>query len=102
MLHNDNDKTNNTPSNLRWGSIHNNTTQAFKDGLIEHRVGELNGRSKLNESQVHELCKFFELGGSPKEAVDVFGYVSRSQAGKIRCGIAWKHISSKYNIKPLR
>lgn len=102
VMHKDNNKENNKPSNLRWGSLADNTRQAFSDGLIEHRVGTLNGRAKLNEEQVHELCRFFECGGSPSQAVDVFSYVSKSQASKIRCGIAWKHISNQYKIKPLR
>lgn len=101
VLHNDNDKLNNSVDNLRWGTLEDNTTQAYQDQLIPYLKGERNGRAILTEDVVHELCKFFEKGGGPKEAAELF-QVSIQQASKIRCGIAWKHISKDYDIKPLK
>lgn len=101
VLHNDNDKLNNRINNLRWGSLEDNTLQAFGDGLINPRIGTLNGRAILDEATVHKLCVFFESNGTPKQAVEKFN-VSIQQASKIRCGIAWKHISCQYDIKPLK
>lgn len=34
VMHLDNDKTNNHYTNLKWGTISENTLQAYKDGLI--------------------------------------------------------------------
>jgi uncharacterized coiled-coil DUF342 family protein len=101
VKHLDNDKLNNNVNNLEWCDLFSNTIQAWEDGLIPSLKGELNGRSKLTEEVVHKVCKFFEEGGSPKEAVIEFG-ISKQQATKIRSGISWKHISNQYLIKPMR
>ena len=101
VMHKDNDKTNNHVYNLMWGSLEDNTRQAFSDGLIGHKIGSLNGRAVLNEELVHQVCKFFESGGAPKESESIFG-ISRQQATKIRAGFAWKHVSVHYDIKPLK
>lgn len=101
VKHKDNDKLNNFYKNLEWCDLKNNTAQAWDDGLIPPLRGSRNGRSVLTEDVVHELCKCFQEGMGPKEATVLFD-VSRQQASKIRAGIAWKHISSLYDIKPLR
>lgn len=101
VMHKDNNKLNNHFTNLRWGRLEDNTRQAHDDGLIGPRTGVKNGRAELEEDTVHTLCKFFEDGGTPKQASEKFP-VSVQQASKIRCGIAWKHISSLYDIKPLK
>ena len=98
VRHLDNDKTNNHYLNLEWCSNETNYRQAMSDGLIPALKGELNGRAELCEEQVHELCKFFEVGGMPKEAVRLFG-ISKQQATKIRAGFQWKHIWVQYDIK---
>lgn len=97
VKHLDNDKSNNSVSNLEWSDLKGNTRQAWDDGLIKGRKGSSNGRSVLNEDTVHKICKAFEDGMQPKEAVEVFG-ISRAQATKIRAGFAWKQISCLYNI----
>lgn len=38
VMHKDNDKTNNNISNLKWGTISENTKQAFDDGLLKMQV----------------------------------------------------------------
>ena len=98
VKHEDNNKLNNHYSNLQWCDLAENTKQAWDDGLIPKPKGELNGRSTLTEGLVHKVCKFFEDGGKPKDAVIKYG-ISRQQATKIRAGFAWKHISELYNIK---
>lgn len=101
VKHRDNDKTNNFYENLQWCDLEDNTKQAWQDNLITGAKGSANGRATLDEDTVHSMCKFFELGNGPKAAVEEFG-CSQQQASKIRAGIAWKHISKQYNIKPLR
>ena len=100
VLHNDNDKLNNRVSNLRWGSLKDNSLQAFQDGLVPFLKGELNGRARLSDKEVHEICKFFENGHTAMEATKVFN-VNMNQASKIRCGNTWKHISCQYEITPI-
>ena len=61
--------------------------------------GSLNGRSKLDENTVHEICLLFQnTNMKTQEVADRFN-ISLSQVQKIRCGIAWKHIWCQYSIK---
>lgn len=98
VKHLDNDKANTIYTNLAWDTQYNNTQDAYRDGLIPAMQGESNGRSVLTEVFVEELCRNFEEGMTPSEAVEIFG-ISRQQATKIRAGYAWKHIWCKYNIQ---
>lgn len=97
VKHKDNNKQNNVYTNLEWDSQFNNMQDAFSDNLIPPRKGELNGRSILTESLVHEICKDYELGMLPQEAMEKYK-ISRAQATKIRVGFAWKHVWEQYKI----
>lgn len=101
VKHLDNNKPNNHVENLEWSDSLGNTQQAWQDGLIEGLRGEANGRAILTEDKVHAMCKAFQEGMMPQEAVQVFG-VSRQQASKIRAGIQWKYIWEQYDIKVKR
>lgn len=46
VMHKDNDKTNNNISNLKWGTISENTKQAFDDGLLKNASGFEDSQSK--------------------------------------------------------
>lgn len=96
--HIDHDKLNNHYENLEWCTQGYNAKESWRVGNTPALKGSLNGRSVLTEDIVHELCKAFEEGMMPKQAVKCFG-VSRQQASKIRAGIAWKHIWEQYDIK---
>ncbi|QVV97247.1 hypothetical protein 1992IndM4_0375 [Vibrio phage ICP1] len=96
--HKDGDKTNNYVENLEWCSHAFNSKHSWATGLTPSLKGSMNGMAILDEDIVHKLCKAFESGMGPKEAVQVFG-VSIQQASKIRCGLAWKHIWEQYDIK---
>lgn len=98
VKHLDNCKTNNSVDNLCWDSNSNNSKDAWKDGIMSIPAGEKNGRAKLTDEQVHEICKAFEEGMMPKEAEKVFS-ISPQQASKIRAGHSWVSISKLYNIK---
>lgn len=96
--HIDHNKTNNKVENLEWCDIRHNNHEAIKAGVVPPLKGTLNGRSKLTEELVHKVCKAFEEGMKPKDAVTEFG-ISRQQATKIRAGYAWKHIWVHYDIE---
>jgi hypothetical protein len=96
--HIDHDKLNNHVNNLEWCDINHNNQAAILAGVVPPLKGELNGMSVLTEDLVHKVCKSFEEGMKPKEAVVVFN-ISRQQATKIRAGYAWKHVWEQYDIK---
>ena len=96
--HIDHNKKNNPYTNLEWCTHTYNTADANAAGLCPPRKGTLNGRAKLTEDVVHEMCAAFEKGMQPKEAEAVFN-VSPQQASKIKAGIQWKHIWEQYDIK---
>lgn len=100
--HIDGDKTNNHVSNLEWVTRRENILHGHAIGLYDLK-GINNGRSILTEDIVHALCKWYEddINNTPKLAVVKFN-ISIQQASKIRCGIAWKHISCLYNIIPIK
>lgn len=101
VKHLDNDKRNNRYDNLEWSDHYGNIRQAWEDGLIPSLKGERNGMSILTEDLVHKICKDFQDGMMPKEAVEKYG-ISKQQATKIRAGFQWKHISCQYDIKVSR
>lgn len=96
--HIDGNKTNNYYLNLEWCDHQRNCKHASQEGLNPRPVGEKNPRAILTEELVHQICKYYEDGGTPKMAQIIFN-ISRSQATKIRSGHAWKHIQEQYNIK---
>jgi hypothetical protein len=98
VKHLDNNKLNNHYKNLEWCDLKSNTQQAWSDDLIPSLKGESNGRAILTDNIVHEVCKYFQEGGQPLSSTRIFN-ISMQQATKIRAGIAWKHISSQYDIK---
>lgn len=67
VMHLDNDKSNNSVGNLKWGTVSENTQQAYDDGLID-------------------LCKDFILFNADnqiechgyKEILDLTGYKNKS------------------------
>lgn len=61
--------------------------------------GEKNGRAKLKESQVHEICRLFQdTDIKAQDVADMFD-ISLAQVQKIRCGIAWKEVWNQYSIE---
>lgn len=63
--HNDGNKKNNDPSNLRWATPGENTRDRWKhDKFVNGCKGEKHGRSKLSNAQVCMMRYFFERGGT--------------------------------------
>lgn len=97
VMHKDNNRFNNHYTNLMWGSLGDNTRQAFRDGLVNSAKGERNGSAKLSEEVVRKICERFQEGATRKDIMKEFG-VSRHQAYSIRNRLSWVHISSEYNF----
>ena len=96
--HIDHNKLNNCVDNLEWCDVAYNNQAAITAGVVPLMTGERNGRSVLTEELVHQICKSYENGMMPKEAVEVYG-ISQQQATKIRAGLNWNHVWKQYNIK---
>ena len=97
--HIDGNKLNNNVNNLEWCTQEYNNKHANMSNLVPALKGSLNGRSKLDENTVHEICLLFQdITMKTQEDADKFN-ISLSQIQKIRCGIAWKHIWCQYSIK---
>lgn len=106
--HNDGIKTNNDLSNLRWGTPkengedkirHGNSLTGRKnpnwDGLLAR--GEMNGCSKLTESDVRKIRRLYRprrgLGreGNLKMLAEMFG-VGKGTIWGIAHRLSWKHV----------
>lgn len=97
VCHKDNNVLNNHYTNLYWGSLDDNTKQAFRDELVSKSPGEKNGQAKLTNELVHEICKFYESGGSRQQAEVKFD-ISRHQAYSIYTRRKWLDISQHYKF----
>jgi len=66
VMHLDNNKTNNYYKNLKWGTVSENTKQAFDDRLIDQRKSYLlsNGDKNVNCLGLNEVKQFTGLSGS--------------------------------------
>ncbi len=87
VCHNDGDKNNNAPSNLRWDTHKENCIDRIRHGTS--RKGEANGRAKLNEKQASEILKDTHVTGVVM--AKRFG-VSTSAVSLIRKKRQWKHL----------
>ena len=97
--HIDGNKLNNNVSNLEWCTAAENNRHASNNNLIPPLKGEKNGRAKLKESQVHEICRLFQdTDIKAQDVADMFD-ISLAQVQKIRCGIAWKEVWNQYSIE---
>lgn len=90
VMHLDNNKQNNHYSNLKWGTISENTKQAFDDGLIDTSDTFLltNGTNEI-------ICKGYI------ELMECTGYKSSSISEYIKTGIPLKRGKYK-NYKILK
>lgn len=94
--HIDGDKHNNCVKNLEWATRQENADHAAATGLM--RRGEAVTTSKLNESQVHEICRLLQAGVKRKKIAKQIG-CPISAIHDIYYGNTWKHISKDYTFK---
>lgn len=97
VMHLDNNKTNNHYSNLKWGTISENTKQAFDDGLEVNKKGYEDDQS--NPIYVYDLMgnllyDFGSISMASKELGISKSTISRQckgvSKGKPRCGYVFK------------
>ena len=72
VMHKDNDKTNNNVSNLKWGTVSENTKQAFDDGLAVNDKSWDDSQS-IPVKTIDKNGKTIATFGSMKEASRVTG-----------------------------
>lgn len=73
VMHKDNNKKNNQINNLKWGTISENTKQAFDDGLAYNAKGEDDSQSIPCDMYETATNKFIKAFGSCKEAARFTG-----------------------------
>lgn len=81
--------TNNTPGNLRWGTVQDNANDTVAMGNTAR--GEKNGFAKLTTAQVVEMRRDFEAGAKLVDLAVKFG-VSRPNVSRIVNRSRWKHV----------
>jgi hypothetical protein len=93
--HKDGNKHNNSLYNLEWTTHKENMIHAKNTGLIGHP-----GSAKLNENQVHEICKILETSRYKNQFAEIASEynVKPITILEIAYGMTWADISSQYNI----
>ncbi len=96
VAHNDGDKTNNHPDNLRWATAKENHADAIKHGTHQslHNYGENQGGSKLTEKQVLEILAAPRHYGMQIELAEKYG-VTNYCISKIVSGKRWAHLGAR-------
>lgn len=93
VLHNDGDKKNNTPANLRYGDASANAHDAIRHGQM--LVGEERHTSKLTERQVRKILALRRSGMTQTEISESFG-VAQSTVSNILTGKCWSHLAGEF------
>lgn len=89
--HNDGDKSNNSPGNLRWDTHSNNIKDAFKHGT-KCQKGACNNASKLCTKQVNAIRELVTIGQfNQREIAEFFG-VRQCTISRLVTNKRWKHI----------
>ena len=91
VRHLDGDKTNNDPSNLRWGTKAENEADKRRHGCVAR--GETHGKAKLTDEAVRIIRASIPFGlWNTDDAAKVFG-VDPSTILRIARKKDWKHVS---------
>lgn len=89
LLHRDDDKTNNTPGNLYWGTREQNARDARANGCTPR--GERVGTSKLTAARVRFARLLKRHGARCREVGQLFG-VSKAAMSAAIAGRTWGHV----------
>lgn len=99
--HLDNDGLNNHYSNLEWKTRGKNVSDAFKFGYCDNS-GERNKGTFITEDQAHQICNYIYRGYSYDVILDNMNFPHtkkyRQLLIRIKNGLAWKKVSSQYDI----
>ncbi len=90
--HESGDKSDNSASNLKWMTHHENITHAIANGLIKNRTS-------LTEPIVRQLCELVESGKTSAEIAALLG-LNYATVNNIRNKYNWTHVSSEYKFPP--
>lgn len=88
--HNDGDPTNNSISNLRWGTNSENQMDRAKHGTSNH--GSRNGMSKLTENDVRSIKRRLAAGETNKDIYTDYPHLDPSMVSMIKTGRHWGHV----------
>lgn len=91
VLHWDGEKTNNSLSNLRWGTPQENNKDQVRHGT--RAVGSRAGVSKLTEAQVRSIRDLWDYGKLSQLEIASAMNVHRRTVNNIIRGVAWKHVA---------
>lgn len=91
--HNDGNRTNNTPENLRWASRGENMADAIRHGTVFAARGSKNSNAKLTEADVIDIRSRPRSRGLLCDLAAQYG-VSRNVIGNIRTkgSPCWNHV----------
>jgi hypothetical protein len=90
--HIDGIKSNNCDSNLEWCDNMYNAHHAIKMGLINYRMGENHGMSKLKEKDVIKIREMYSLGVNKNEISKIFN-ITPKYAYTIYKRKTWKYLN---------
>ena len=100
VMHLDNNKTNNSYTNLKWGTVSENTKQAFDDELLINDKGYDDSQSKpiyVYDLDNNLLYDFGSISIASKELGIAKSTIARqcngTSKGKPRCGYIFKYQS---------
>lgn len=95
--HIDCNKENNYYKNLEMVTNQENSAHAVANGLMVPLKGQENGFSKYTEEQIHNICKFLELGYHRDAISEVLNVPNHLVKG-IKSRKRWVHVSEKYTF----
>lgn len=94
--HEDNDKTNNRPGNLRWDTQAGNIADKVRHGT--HQIGSKHGSASCTEKDVAVVIDALRNGATLGVAAKAAG-VSFSVAASVSSNKAWKHVGGDVGEK---
>jgi len=101
VKHKDNNKLNNHYTNLAWGTMAENSSEAHRDKLVPRLRGVEHGMCSMTEEQVRQVCEIYFVNKfqgklpSSNSVAKMLG-LTLKQVQKIRYKETWKHILKDY------
>ena len=95
--HIDCNKENNHYKNLEMVTNQENFAHAVANGLMASQKGQENPFSKYTDEQIHNICKFLELGYHRDAIAEVLNVPNHLVKG-IKSRKRWVHVSEKYTF----